>query len=175
MFLVQINALSQSAQLDPVFPHHQPPSAYTRELFGVEYLFSQSGQSFCLTEDVVDSLIDEGFDEEEVATEHVDCDDDFTATLLIDHESDEGEEVCYRAYFCTFKYCYFESCMLTQEERSEAGPPKDDEAEQEVDDNLRFWTGFWRNPRLRQGGRAGKSSLVPQRAEHLQGVGQEHL
>lgn len=95
------NALSQSPQLDPVFPHHQPPSAYTGELFGVEYLFSQSGQPFCCTKDKVDSLIDEGFDDEEVATEHVNCDDDFTATLLIDRESDDQEDICFRAYFCT--------------------------------------------------------------------------
>ena len=91
---IQINALSQSVQLDPVFPHHQPPSAYTGELFGVEYLFDQSGGSFCPTEDEVDNLIDEGFDEEEVASEHVDCDEEFAATLPVNPESDEGEEVC---------------------------------------------------------------------------------
>ena len=42
----------------------------------------------------MDNLIDEGFNEEEVASEH---DDDFSATLPVDPESDEGEDVCYRS------------------------------------------------------------------------------
>ena len=41
----------------------------------------------------MDNLIDEGFDEEEVASEDADCHDDLAASLLVDHESDEGEEV----------------------------------------------------------------------------------
>ena len=131
---VQINALSQSVQLGPVFPHHQPPSSYTGELFGVEYLFNQSEGSFCPTEDELDNLIDEGFDEEEVASEHVDCDDDFATTLPVDPESDEGEEVCYRSLQEHTFVVYVDPCMLTQEERSEAGPQKEGEAEQEVDD-----------------------------------------
>ena len=45
----------------------------------------------------MDNLIDEGFNEEEVASEHADYDDDFSATLSVDPESDEGEEVCYRS------------------------------------------------------------------------------
>ena len=93
---IQINALSQSVQLGPVFPHHQSPSAYTGELFGVEYLFNQSGGSFSPTKDEVDNQIDEGFDEEELVSEHVDFDGDFATTLPVDLESDEGEEVCHR-------------------------------------------------------------------------------
>ena len=86
---VQINGLSQSVQVDLVFPNHQPPSAYTGELFGVEYFFQQSGESFCPTENEVDNLVDEGFDEEEVASEDADCHDDLSATLPVDLESDE--------------------------------------------------------------------------------------
>ena len=64
----------------------------------------------------MDNLIDEGFDEEEVASEHVDCDEEFAATLPVNPESDEGEEVCYivlptrtraclYACLCTFHHC----------------------------------------------------------------------
>ena len=35
----------------------------------MEYLFNQSGRSLCPTEDELDNQIDEGFDEEEVASE----------------------------------------------------------------------------------------------------------
>ena len=61
----------------------------------MEYLFDQSGGSFCPSEYEVDNLIDEGFDEEEVASEDADYDDDFSASLPADPESDEREEVCY--------------------------------------------------------------------------------
>ena len=37
----------------------------------------------------MDNLIDEGFDEEEVASEDTDCHDDLSATLPVDLESDE--------------------------------------------------------------------------------------
>ena len=49
-----------------MFPHHQPPSAYTGELFGVEYLYAQSGPRFSPTEEELDEETDEGFGEEEL-------------------------------------------------------------------------------------------------------------
>ena len=57
-------------------------------------LFNQSGRSLCPTEDELDNQIDEGFDEEEVASEHGNCEEDFTAMLPVDLEGDEDEEVC---------------------------------------------------------------------------------
>ena len=107
---VQINGLSQSVQVDLVFPNHQPASAYTGELFGVEYPFQQSGESFCPTENEVDNLIDEGFDEEEVASEDADCHDDLSATLPVYLESDEVVHIwehpilqCYGDDYCSRK------------------------------------------------------------------------
>ena len=113
----------------------------------MEYLFDQSGGSFCPTEDEVDNLIDEGFDEEEVASEHVDYDEEFSEKLPVNPEIDEGEEVCYivlptraclYAYLCTIHHChlYNHNYMLTQEESSEAAPQEEGEAEQEVGDTL---------------------------------------
>ena len=70
----------------------------------MEYLFDQPGGSFCPK---VDNLIDKGFDEEEVASEHVDCDEEFAATLPVDPESDEGEEVCYIVYYIPSRACLY--------------------------------------------------------------------
>ena len=57
---------SQSiSQYNPSVPHHQPPSAYTGELFSVEYLYVQSGHSFSPTEEELDEQADKGFGEEE--------------------------------------------------------------------------------------------------------------
>ena len=44
-FPPQINELSEDVHGTKVFPLFQPPSTYTGELFGVEYLFAQSGQT----------------------------------------------------------------------------------------------------------------------------------
>ena len=60
----------------------------------------------------MDNLIDEGFDEEKVTSEHIDCDDDFTTALPVDPWSDEGEDVCYRSpQNCTIHHCYVDLCM----------------------------------------------------------------
>ena len=53
---------------DKVFPNFQPPSPYTGELYGMEYLLEQSGHTMGLTD--LDSEIDEGF-EEEMAEEDI--------------------------------------------------------------------------------------------------------
>ena len=77
-------------------------------------------------EDEVENLIDEGFNEEEVALQ--------PATLPVNPESDEGEEVCITyvqehvfmhicVYFSSLHVIqlYNHNYMLTQEESSEAG------------------------------------------------------
>ena len=70
---VQFNFLGQCVQLSALFLHYQQPSAHTGDLFGVEYLFDQSMESFCPTQDELDSMIDEGFEEEkDVTSELVD-------------------------------------------------------------------------------------------------------
>ena len=45
-----------------MFPLYQPPSKYTWELFGVEYLYKQSNLAFAPTKDL-DSEIDKGFED----------------------------------------------------------------------------------------------------------------
>ena len=44
----------------------------------------------------MDNQIDERFDKEELVSEYVDFNEDFAATLPVDLESDEREEVYYR-------------------------------------------------------------------------------
>ena len=56
----KVNALSQSILEKPVFPNYRPPAKYTGELFGVEYLYHQSGITFDPGDDL-NAQIDEGF------------------------------------------------------------------------------------------------------------------
>ena len=58
---MQVNQLSESIFGKTVFSHYQPPSEYTGEQFGVQYLYQQTGRSFNTTEDQLDSQIDEGY------------------------------------------------------------------------------------------------------------------
>ena len=53
------NQLSQKMAIPPIFPHFQLPMEYTGELFGVEYLYNQTGTE--LATDNLDDRIDEGF------------------------------------------------------------------------------------------------------------------
>ena len=56
----KVNALSQSILEKLVFPNYRLPAKYTGELFGVEYLYHQSGITFDPGDDL-DTQIDEGF------------------------------------------------------------------------------------------------------------------
>ena len=62
---VRVNALSQTIHQQEVLPLYRPPGPYTGELFGVEYLYQQSGYHFVKDEDNLDSQIDEGFEDYE--------------------------------------------------------------------------------------------------------------
>ena len=45
-----------------MFPNYRPPSQFTGELFGVCYLYNQTGRSFTATDgNQLDTEIDEGF------------------------------------------------------------------------------------------------------------------
>ena len=57
----KVNSLSRRVTGADVFPFHQPPMGYTGELFGVEYLYSQSSQVMD-TQDL-DTQIDERFED----------------------------------------------------------------------------------------------------------------
>jgi hypothetical protein len=94
-FTPQINQLSESVLGTKVFPNFQPPSPYTGELYGMEYLLQQSGHTMELSD--LDSEIDEGF-EEEMADEVAVIDDYLDPIDLpppAESESDDDREVRY--------------------------------------------------------------------------------
>lgn len=62
MHALQVNELSSIIVGKKVLPNFQSPAEYTGELFGVEYLYAQSGATFMPTTDAdLVSDIDEGF------------------------------------------------------------------------------------------------------------------
>ena len=56
----QVNALSQSIHRKDIVQLYRPPSQYTEELFGVEYLFHQSGALLQTTGEDLEHQIEEG-------------------------------------------------------------------------------------------------------------------
>ena len=84
-----------------MFFHYQPPAQYTGELFGVAYLYDQSGDQLCPKGDNLESQIDKGIsDMEEEVDEPLDSvalgdlEDPRTVAAPSDPESaDEEEEV----------------------------------------------------------------------------------
>jgi hypothetical protein len=89
-----VNELSSSILGKEVLPNYQPLAKYTGELFGVEYLYTQSGLTFQPTSvcDLV-SEIDEGFGEEE--EESTESESAYTddATVALPPDSDSEDEV----------------------------------------------------------------------------------
>lgn len=61
----RVNALSETVHGTPLLPLYRPPSQYTGEAFGVEYLYRQSGTVFKPRD--LDKEIDEGFEDLEEA------------------------------------------------------------------------------------------------------------
>ena len=87
----------------------------------------------------MDNLIDEGFDEEEVASEHVDYDEEFAEKLPVNPEIVilyYLQEHVFMHICVLFIIVINHNYMLTQEESSEAAPQEEGEAEQEVGDTL---------------------------------------
>ena len=77
--IIQVNQFSEAVFGERVFSSYQPPSQYTGELFGVQYLYEQTGWSFNATEDQLDSQIDEIFAD-------VDNLDEPVVAPIIDHD-----------------------------------------------------------------------------------------
>lgn len=63
-FLMQINSLSQVVHGITILPQYQAPAAYTKEAFGVEYLYAQSGYMFNPKDEELEEKTDKGFCEE---------------------------------------------------------------------------------------------------------------
>ena len=106
----RVNALSQEIHGKAVFPLYTPPSTYTGELFGVEYLYDQAGLQMCPTEENMNKEIDEGFEdaeEDELKSDALPVlfDDPEEGVISPPEESDEDEEeeVCkhYGDCICT--------------------------------------------------------------------------
>ena len=80
-----------------MFPLYRPPSKYTGELFGVEYLFRQSGIVLNMQGEELDKQIDEGFEEIDIQDDLIyaaplDPEEHDTAACPMD-DSDEETEV----------------------------------------------------------------------------------
>jgi len=106
----RVNALSQEIHGKAVFPLYTPPSTYTGELFGVEYLYDQAGLQMCPMEENVNKEIDEGFEdaeEDELESDALPAlfNDPEEGTISPPEESDEAEEEevckCYGDLICT--------------------------------------------------------------------------
>lgn len=96
---MQVNTLSQIIHGTKILPEYCQPAAYTGELFGVEYLYAQSGFRFPTEEDI-NNQIDEGFCEEgeEDNTIHASqshSEEFTTVTLPSDSENDHQEVINY--------------------------------------------------------------------------------
>ena len=105
----KVNTLSLAIHRKAVFPLYTPPSRYTGELFGVEYLYDQAGLQMCPTEETIDKDIDEGFEDAEedefpsgVFPAFFDDVDDMTVASPEESDEDEEEEVCKTNVDCMF-------------------------------------------------------------------------
>ena len=58
---IQVNSLSQAVLGKKHIPNYQPPAQYTGEMYGVEYLYHQTGAVLVDSIDNIDEQIDEGF------------------------------------------------------------------------------------------------------------------
>ena len=88
----RLDALSKAVYGESSLPHFRPPPQYTGELFGVAYLYDQSGGR--LLPDDLDKAIDEGFEDDAMSVE-VDVpaalNDDVEDMTLPALEADSGE------------------------------------------------------------------------------------
>ena len=91
----KVNALSHIVHSKAVLPLLSPPSEYTGELFGVEYLFNLSGVPLHPTEEEGLVKIDEGFEDvedEDVITSMAFQPDPAHLTIAPPEESEDEEE-----------------------------------------------------------------------------------
>ena len=120
----QANALSQSIHGKSILPSYQPPGRYTGELFGVEYLYRQSGIQF-ITDDIA-TQIDEGIEDcegddclEQPQTPTGDVAEDpmtVARPSQSESESDEEEEVRFSCVTFTLSiFTYYNIISSAQE------------------------------------------------------------
>ena len=98
----KVNALSQSIHGKDIIPLYRPPSKFTEELFGVEYLYHQSGTLLQSSGEDLESQIEKGLSnvciEETEPAVQPDLEERNIAVL-------PGSEVCYIIHcaHCSFK------------------------------------------------------------------------
>ena len=83
--MLQIDALSMKVLGKPVLTPHITPHKYSGELFGVQYLYSQSGEQLPT---MIDEEVDEGFNEECQEPGEVEASETIDATLSSDDDSE---------------------------------------------------------------------------------------
>ena len=88
----RINSLSQAVPGTNAFLLFQAPGAYTKEAFGVEYLYAQSGFTFPDDEELGRN-IDEGFCEELESSEQVTGQSEEWATIASPADLESDDEV----------------------------------------------------------------------------------
>ena len=99
-----MNDLSVTILGKKVFPNYRPLPKYTGELFGVEYLFQQSGMTF---KPDVDEEVDEGFgdsDQELISGfdfNLADADDETVALPMDDSASEDEVSLLHATAACT--------------------------------------------------------------------------
>ena len=81
----QVNTLSETVHGKKILPSYQPPAQYTGELFGVEYLYRQSGMPLITKDLDIAAKIDEGFED------YKDDDDNFLEQSQI--HAEDGEDI----------------------------------------------------------------------------------
>lgn len=84
--MLQIDSLSEKVLGRPILPPHTIPHKYSGELFGVQYLYAQSGEELPA---MTDEEEDEGFDEQ-IEQEYPETID---ATLSSDDDSEVHVQV----------------------------------------------------------------------------------
>ena len=116
----RVNALNQEIHRKAVFPLYTPPSTYTGELFGVEYLYDQAGLQMCPMGENMNKEIDEGFEdaeEDELKSDALPAlfDDPEEGMISPPEESDEDEEegVCKRYGDCICTQCNLVCSVLS--------------------------------------------------------------
>ena len=72
---------------------YQAPAAYTKEAFGVEYLYAQSGFTFDPNDEELDVKIDEGFCEGVESGEQVTAHSEELATIACPADMESDDEV----------------------------------------------------------------------------------
>ena len=78
---------------EPLIPSYNPPPLYTGELFGVEYLYHQTGLQFSSTDEEVDREIDEGFGDLEDEVEQLQNIDPTAYSPESSNEEEDNETV----------------------------------------------------------------------------------